>query len=167
VFTRRVALPTFIQPYHPAPCSLAYVLYSRRRRRRSRYHRSPRPIHTRTQAPKSPGSISRIPLPGHHHHPDKYLVRRIPTVCHSYLWPVSNQRLCYLSHSILPLLQVRTATGRDSPDRYDNLIELAPLLHRSQSFLWKNNNNAFLPSLVNCEDNYSTTSTRPTYLLMI
>jgi hypothetical protein len=39
--------------------------------------------------------------------------------------------------SILPLLQVRTATGRDSPDRYDNLIDLAPLLHRSQSFLEK------------------------------
>ena len=46
MFTLRVALPTFIQPYHPAPCSPMY----RRRRRRSRYHSS-RPIYTRTQAP--------------------------------------------------------------------------------------------------------------------
>jgi hypothetical protein len=149
VFTLRVALPTFIQPYHPAPCSPMCC-------RRSRYHSS-RPIYTRTQAPCRQNRLSTIPLPGHHAesprqtNPDSLSLLSLP----------AQQSTPLLSiHSIrsIPLLQVRTATSRDSPDRYDNLIDRAPLLHRFAILPRKNNNIAFLPSLVNCEHRPPTTT---------
>lgn len=124
MFTRqRVALPTFIQPYHPAPCSPMY----RRRRRRSRYNSSC-PIYTRTQAPSRQDilpSISLTTTP-----PPRQSISQTNPDSLSLLSLAGQQSTPLLSiKSILPLLQVRTATGRDSPDRYDNLIDLAPLLH--------------------------------------
>ena len=141
------------------PCSLAESpyrpLYShitrrpsvrlccRRRRRRSRYHSS-RPIYTRTQAPCRPDRNLSIQESNNQDTTSTtILVRRIPALCHSYLWPVSNQTLFAIYPFDPSLLQVRTATGRDSPDRYDNLIDLAPSLHRSQSFLGKTTTSRF------------------------
>jgi hypothetical protein len=126
VFTRRVALPTFIQPYHPPPCSPMY----RRRRRRSRYNSSC-PNYSRTQAPSRQNTLRSISF-------------TTTPPRQTYLTDQSRQSVILISgrsaidafailsiHSTL--LQVRTATGRDSPDRYDNLTDLAPLLHPSQS----------------------------------
>jgi hypothetical protein len=91
-----------------------------------------RPLVARTESPRTP--FTRTPQPPRQTNPDSL----------SLLSLAAQQSTPLLSIlSILPLLQVRTATGRDSPDRYDNLIDLAPIA--SFAILLRKTTSHFLP----------------------